>query len=109
MEETDDLDNKIETLFELFEENIVSWEKDSMSTSRASDDGKKSFMLRPCFKVATETKNYFFFLIDYAEDTFDPNNKGLYMLEVWSESYSEDTPSWQERMCAGISFFLGDD
>nr|WP_278309018.1 DUF5104 domain-containing protein [Papillibacter cinnamivorans] len=75
---------------------------DSWSSDGSIQNGNKSLMIRPGFKVKTNEEEYSFFVIDYNVDTIDPDNEGVYMLEVSKTSYSGEWGSWQDRMRAGI-------
>lgn len=44
--------------------------------------GKKSAMLRYWYTVETDMDKYMFFIIDYNEDTINPNKAGLYTLRI---------------------------
>jgi len=41
-------------------------------------------------------------IVDYEVDTIDPDNEGVYMLQVTPWADSDDLGSWQDRLCAGI-------
>lgn len=104
-----DWDDDVDSLFDFFDGNIIAWEQnDGSSGDTVVADGKKTVMLRYGFDVTTDTDKYCFFVIDYAEDTIDSSNKGLYMLEVCKESYGGKWDAWQDRMKAGISIIQED-
>ncbi len=60
-------------------------------------------MVRTAADVHTDVDEYVFFFILYPVDTYDKENKGLYMLEVSKLSYSGEWKAWQDRMRAGLS------
>ncbi len=104
LDEIDDWDSQADALFRFFDGNIISWEaKDGRAGSESDENGKKAVMLRYGFHIRTDADEYDFFLIDYATDTIDPDNEGLYMLELHKTSYDGDWAGWQERMKAGVS------
>ncbi len=103
IDEADDFDDELDSLFDFIQGDISSWEGISWSSSEVRENGDKSLMLRPDYKVVTDVDEYSFFLIDYTVDTIDPNNEGIYMLEVSKLSYNGEWEAWQSRMRAGIS------
>ncbi len=58
-------------------------------------------MIRFVINVNTEVDAYQFFVIDYYTDTINPDNEGVYMLEV-KLADSDNLGTWQDRMRAGI-------
>ena len=58
-----------------------------------------------CFviNISTDEDVYSIFVLDYNPDDINPDNEGVYMLEIWKSSYNTDNmPSVEERMSAGI-------
>lgn len=104
LDEANDLDSQFEFLFSFLEGDIISWENgNGKAGDTSSENGKKAVMLRYGFSVVTDIDRYSFFLIDYAVNSIDPDNEGLYMLEVCRESYDGGWEAWQDRMKAGVS------
>jgi hypothetical protein len=103
LDEADDLDNRIDYLFELIQGDIDSWERDDGWSSDGSIEyGKKSLMIRFGFAVETDKDVYQFYVIDYNTDTINPDNQGVYMLELIEFADIENVGPWQDRMRAGI-------
>ncbi|MCL2164869.1 MAG: DUF5104 domain-containing protein, partial [Oscillospiraceae bacterium] len=102
LDEANNFDNEVENLLEFLQGDIVSWERDGWASDQSSDHGKTTLMIRPGFFVVTDLEEYSFFLIDYNIDTIDPDNEGLYMIEVTKSSYSGSYEPWQDRMRAGV-------
>ena len=96
-----DFDTDVEYLFEFLQGEIESWERDGASTDESIRSGKRSLMIRFAINVNTDREVYRFFVIDYSTDTINPDNEGVYMLEVKFPD-GPNTGSWQERMRAGI-------
>jgi len=101
LDEANDFESDIDYLFEFLQGTISTWERDGIAGSESINNGKKSSMLRFAINVKTDKEVYRFFVIDYDTDTINPDNKGVYMLEVRLAD-SPNTGSWQERMRAGL-------
>ena len=97
-------DKNSEYLFELFQGNIVSWVRDSISGGTKIEYGKKSVQLRSWYTVTTDKEEYLFLVIDYIQDTINPDNAGLYTLRVVRVEDAEIQFSgyWQDMEIAGI-------
>ena len=102
LDEANDFDGEVNSLFELVQGKIESWERGGFASGASMGGGKKSWMIRFGFDVKTDESSYHFFVIDYNIDTISPDNQGVYMLEL-IENYGEvELESWQDRMRAGI-------
>lgn len=101
LDEANDFESDVDYLFKFLQGNIDTWERDGIAGSESIDHGKKSLMIRFAINVKTDKDVYRFFVIDYNTDTINPDNEGVYMLEVRLAD-SPNTGSWQERMRAGI-------
>ena len=101
LDEANDFENDVDYLFKFLQSNIDTWERDGIAGSESIDHGKKSLMIRFAINVNTDKDVYRFFVIDYNTDTINPDNEGIYMLEV-RKADSPNTGSWQDRMRAGI-------
>ncbi len=103
LDEADDFDGEVDVLFDFMQGDIVSLEWDGSSPSEASmGGGKQTLMIQFGFTIKTNQENYHFFVIDYNEDTKNPDNQGVYMLEL-IENYGErELETWQDRMRPGI-------
>jgi len=103
LEEATDLDKEIFYLFSFIQGDIKSWERDGWASSTAMEYGKKSWMIRFGFQIVSDVDEYDFFVIDYNTDTINPDNEGVYMIQLRKLSYEGSWGgSWQERMRAGI-------
>ena len=101
LDESNDFENDVDCLFEIIQGEVESWKRDGLSSSEQIDSGKRSLMIRFAFDIKTDIDLYSCYLIDYTTDTINPDNQGVYMLEV-KLADSTNTGSWQERMRAGI-------
>lgn len=102
LEEVDDFENDVNYLFEILQGDVDTWERDGFSSGESIRDGKKSLMHRISFYVNTDEDVYSFYMIDYNTDTINPDNQGVYMLELIKFTDEDDLDSWQNRMRAGI-------
>ena len=102
LDEDNDIGNEIGYLFGLLQGDIVSWERDSLSSDESIQHGKRSLMIRFSFDIKTDKDLYRFFVIDFNVDTIEPDNQGIYMLELIEFTDTKDLNSWQDRMRAGI-------
>jgi len=102
LDETDDFVGGADSLFNFIQGDIESWERDGFASDESIDGGKRSWMIRFGFTVKTDKDLYQFFIIDYNVDTINPDNQGVYMLELIDNYGERKLESWQDRMCAGI-------
>ena len=103
LDEANDFENGVDYLFELLQGNVDTWERDGWSSDESIKDSKKSLMIRFSFDVKTDKDTYHFFVIDYNKDTINPDNQGVYMLELIKFTDEKDLESWQDRMRAGLN------
>jgi len=101
LEEACDFETDVDYLFEFLQGEIESWERDGASTDESIRSGKRSLMIRFAFDIKTDKNLYECYLIDYSTDSINPDNEGVYMLEV-KLADSPNTGPWEERMRAGI-------
>ena len=101
LDEDSSFDNELDNLFEFIQGNVDTWTRDGLAGDGDIEYGKKSMMIRFPINVSTDKNNYEFYVIDYYTDTINPDNQGVYMLEVKLKG-APNTGSWQERMRAGI-------
>lgn len=102
IDEADDFDSETDSLFNFIQGDIESWESDGWASSESIEYGKKSLMIRFGFTIKTDKDTYDFFVIDYSVDTINPDNQGVYMLELIDNYGERELESWQDRMRAGI-------
>lgn len=103
LDENKDFDNGIDYLLSFFQGNVKSWKRDKWSSDESIRNGKKSVMLRSWYTVSTDKNKYSFFVIDFTEDTINPNNAGLYTVRVIkAEDKETQFGYWQDMKVAGI-------
>ena len=105
--EAEDFDNRVDYLLDFLEGDIDSYERDGLSADGSIRQGKESQMIRSGYRVVTEEEEYFFYVVDYDPDTIDPDNAGVYMIQVTKWADSNNLGPWQERLSAGISLKYG--
>lgn len=103
LDEIQDFDSGANYLCSFFQGDVKSWEKFALSTDISIESGKKSVEIRTWYIVETDKDIYMFFIIDFTEDTINPDNAGLYTLRVIkAEDEETQFSSWQDMEIAGI-------
>lgn len=84
LSEAEDLDGRMDYLFDFVQGDIVSWEDDvpGPAAKNVDSSGRIVKESRWWCSVKTEKEEYLFFLLDCMEDSTHPENVGLYMLQV---------------------------
>lgn len=103
LSEASDIGGSIDYLFTFFKGEVKSWKNDGWSSGAKIDEGKKAVMVRSWYTVNTDKNIYLFFIIDFTEDTINPDNAGLYTLRVIkAEDEKTEFTYWQDMQIAGI-------
>lgn len=103
IDETKDFDDGIDYLLGFLQGDVKSWKRDKWSSDESIESGKKSLMLRSWYTVSTDKNKYLFFVVDFTENTINPNNAGLYTLRVIkAEDKETQFGYWQDMKIAGI-------
>ena len=95
-------DSDINFLFNFIQGDIVSWELNGWPSDESIEYGKSSLMIRFGVIINTDKDNYDLFVVDYNVDTINPDNEGIYMIEISKVGNCNSHLSWQERLYAGI-------
>ena len=103
--EANELDEEIDRFFNFFDGYIVSWSRDGLAADESIRYGKKFILIRFPIVVNTEKDDYSIFVMDYCIDTIDPDNEGVYTLEIKKLATKNAWGAWQERMRAGINIY----
>lgn len=91
LDEAGDFSEKAEELFEFFEGEIVSWEKDDGPTVfRSNDHGVVVKEVDSYYIVKTDQQSYFVCINDFPEDDKNTDNQGVNMLLVVREENHYD-------------------
>ena len=104
LNEAEDLDGRMDYLFDFVQGSIKSWEPIvSGALDGYSEQGHKLKKIRSWYNVKTDKKEYLFFFYEFTEDTDNPDNIGLYMLQVIkAKDKATQFDGGQHILCAGI-------
>lgn len=104
LDEAEDLDGRMDYLFEFVKGDIISWESIvSGAIDGSIKDGHKVVKSKSWYTVKTDQEDYIFFLLEYPIDTDHPDNVGMYMLQVIkAEDRKTQFDGGQHILCAGI-------
>jgi len=102
LDDADDFGGGADSLFNFIQGDIESWDSDGWSSSESVRNGNTSLMIRFGITLTTDKDTYQLFIIDYNVDTIDPDNQGVYMLELIDNYGNRELESWEDRMRAGI-------
>jgi hypothetical protein len=103
LQEANDFDKSMSYLFDFIQGDIISCERRKWTSSELIKSGKHSQKVVSWHIVKTDKKDYEFFIIDYPIDAINPNNEGLYTLNVYE--YGRNDPKfvyWQDMEIPGI-------
>lgn len=103
LEEAIDIEGGADYLIDFFQGEVKSTESDGLIVDESTNDGNNTKEVKSFYIVETDKQKYLFFLLEYSEDTGNPDNVGLYALRV-IKAKDEDTQfgSWQDMAIAGI-------
>lgn len=102
LKEAKDIDGGIDYIIEFYKGKIESKEG-SREGSGSNNHGEKTGGLKCFYRVTTDKDKYIIFFIDQLVDTKNPDNVGLYMLQIIKLSDREKEFDWGEKTkCAGI-------
>lgn len=103
LKEAKDIDGGIDYIMKFYKGNIKS--KDvAHEVSEENEHGKKTKEIKVSYTVTTDKGTYIVFFIDKLVDTKNPDNIGLYMLQIIKESDKEKEfdGGGDKTRCAGI-------
>ena len=103
LNEADDIEGGADYLFDFFQGDVVST-KAASQTSGSNHNGEKYQKVRCMYIVTTSECKYIVFYTDILQDTEDPDNVGLYMLQIIKEADRDSEFDWggEKTKCAGI-------
>jgi Domain of unknown function (DUF5104) len=101
LKEAEDMDGGIAYLMGFIKGKIISTDV-GYKVEETNDHGDKTYTIK-CKTMVDATGNYILFFTDIIEDTKDPDNVGLYMIQVLKEPYTKAEFDWgTEIKCAGV-------
>lgn len=102
LKEANDIDQGIQYLMDFYKGKIQS-EKGAYQVYDTNSHGVKTSELKGFYRVTTDEDSYIVFFIDQIVDTKNPDNVGLYMLQIIKESDREKEFDWGNKTkCAGV-------
>ena len=104
LNETEDIDERIEYLFGLMPDKVDSWESSGgLIIETMANHGHIVEEVKSFYRVDSAGQEYMFFLLDYTIDNKNPGNVGLYTLRVIrAEDEETHYTYWQDMVMAGI-------
>ena len=97
--EAEDIDGGVAYLFDFVQGNVISYDFETGPGSYESiENGKRWEKLFTWFNVVTDQEEYVFFILQYSEDTFDPDNVGVYSLRVVKAEDEDTQMTYMEDM-----------
>lgn len=104
LKEANDIDGGIDYIMKFYKGKIISKDDGGGPVALDSkDDGERKSDLKCFYKVTTDEDKYIVFFIDQLVDTKNPDNVGLYMLQIIKESDRKNEFDWGGKTkCAGI-------
>ena len=103
LKEANDIDSGINYLLEFYNGEVISKEAAYTGKNSTNSNGEKTSELDCMYLVKTDVDEYLVFFIYKIEDTKDPDNIGLYMLQIIKQANRENEFDWGNKIrCAGI-------
>lgn len=98
------IDDSIEYLFNLFDGEVVSWERGASSEGTSMKGNKLSSMSRIWYTVYTKNGKYLFLLLIYENNSLDPDlADGLFTLHAIDDANTDALwGSWQDMKFPGV-------
>ncbi len=102
LKEANDMDGGIDYIINLYEGKIIS-KNVAREGSGLNEDDERTSELKCKYTVTTDKDKYIVFFIDQLVDAKNPDNVGLYMLQIIKESDEDNEFDWGFiHKCAGI-------
>ena len=103
LNKADDFDKSMDDLFDIFQGEVESWERNGgPSVYESIDHGHKTKKINSMYYVNTDKQKYIFYLIEWTVDTGHPDNVGLYALRVIKAENRDTQFKKYQDMEAGI-------
>lgn len=103
LKDANDIDGGIDYLMDFYKGEIQSKDR-AVVTNDSKSNGEKKTELDCMYTVVTDKDTYIVFFIDQAVDKKNPDNLGLYMLQIIKASDEDNEFDWGQgkTKCAGI-------
>lgn len=103
LDDAEDLDGRIDYLFESTQGDIVSWGDKAGNVNSSNDHGNKRVDSKYEFSIKTEQNEYMIFIFEVTKDTKHPEDIGVFMLQIYDPKDRDSLFDWgNEKKCAGI-------
>ena len=104
LKESEMMDENVDYLFSFFQGEIISWEEiGGLVVDQSFRNGNRITELKSFYSIKTNLQTYLVFILEYSEDTANPENIGLYTLRVINEKEKEmQWGFWQDMVQPGI-------
>ena len=101
LKDADDIDGVIAYVMVFIKDDIISTDL-ALEVKESVDHGDKIVIIK-CKAMLDAGNDYILFFTDVIEDAKNPDNVGLYMIQVLKEPYTKAEFDWgTEIKCAGI-------
>jgi len=103
LKKVENFEGDAEYLFDFFQGNIIST-KVASAGSGSKNNGERTEEINYKYTVTTSKEKYIVFFTDVLVDTENPDNEGLYMLQIIKESDRKEQFDWggDKTKCPGI-------
>lgn len=104
VKEANDIDGGIDYLMKFYKGKMKSRDEGTIPSTDLVEDGEKKRELDCKYEVTTDEDTYIVFFVYQRVDTKNPDNVGVYMLQIIKKSDEEKEFDWggDKTRCAGI-------
>lgn len=107
-EEAEELDERAEKLIDLGNGKIDKWERVSGYEEASKEENSIAKTKGSKYSVTVDDEEYIFFLVDCIEDSDNPKNVGIYMIQALHTDNFKANFDWgHEKICPGIYPVIG--
>ena len=96
LKEAQDIDGSINEMMNFYKGKMKS-NKRTVATSESKDYGEKKKELNCSYKVTTDNGNYSIHFVEKLIDTKNPNNVGIYTLDIMKEQDGDKFFHWGNK------------
>ncbi len=107
-EEAEEIDERAEKLIDLGNGKIDKWERVSGYEDASKEENSIVKTKGNKYSVTIDDEEYIFFLVDRIEDSDNPKNVGIYMIQALHTDNFKANFDWgHEKICLGIYPVIG--